>query len=117
MGGLDRAGTLLDGAGVDGVDIVDGESDILDTVTVDGEVVREDLVVGVEGGLEDEGDGILLDDVGADVAGAGLEARVGDLLEAEAGGIEGGGLLGVSDPEGDMVESLVVSDVLFVGRD
>lgn len=113
MGSLDRASALLDGAGVDGVDIVDGEGDILDTVTVEGEVVREDLVVGVEGRLEDEGDGILLDDVGADVAGAGLETRVGDLLEAEAGGVEGSGLLGVSDPEGDMVESLVVSDVLL----
>ena len=113
VGGLDRASALLDGTGVDGVDIVDGEGNILDTVTVEGEVVGEDLVVGVEGRLEDEGDGILLDDVGADVAGAGLKARVGDLLEAEAGGIEGSSLLGVSDPEGDMVESLVVSDVLL----
>lgn len=113
VGSLDGASALLDGAGVDGVDIVDGEGDILDTVTVNGEVVGEDLVVGVEGRLEDEGDGILLNDVGADVAGAGLEARVSDLLEAEAGGVEGSGLLGVSDPEGDMVESLVVSDVLL----
>jgi hypothetical protein len=31
------------------VDIVDGEGNILDTVTVEGEVVGEDLVVGVQG--------------------------------------------------------------------
>ena len=108
----DRLGTLLDGAVVDGVNVVNGECNILDTITVEGEMVREDLVVGVQGRLEDECDGILLDDVRADVAVAVLEAAVGDLLEAEAGGVVGSCLLGVSDPEDDMVESLVVSDVL-----
>lgn len=50
--------------------------------------------------------------MGADITVAGLEAAVGDLLEAEASAVEGSSLLGVSDPEDDVVESLVVSNVL-----
>lgn len=111
-GGADGLGTLLDGAVVDGLDIVDGEGNILDTITVEGEVVGEDLVVGVQGRHEDKGDLVLLDDVGADITVTGLEAAVGDLLEAEASAVEGSSLLGVSDPEDDVVESLVVSNVL-----
>jgi len=111
-GGADRLGTLLDGAVVNGLDIINSEGNILDTVTVQGQVVREDLVVGVQGRLEDEGDSVLLDDMGADITVSGLETTVGDLLEAEAGAVERGGLLGVADPEDDMVESFVVTERL-----
>lgn len=111
-GSADGLGALLDGAVVDGLDIVDSEGNILDTITVESEVVGEDLVAGVQGRHEDEGDLVLLDNVGADITVAGLEAAVGDLLEAEAGAVEGSSLLSVSDPEDDVVESLVVSNVL-----
>jgi hypothetical protein len=111
-GSTDGLGTLLDGTVVDGVNIIDSEGYILDTITMEGEVVREDFVVGVKGGLEDKGNFILLDNMGADIAVTGLETTVGNLLESKAGGVEGSSLLGISDPEDNVVESFVVSNVL-----
>lgn len=41
---------------------------------------------------------LIFDDMGADGPLAGFEALVGKVLEAEAGGVVGGSLLGVTDP-------------------
>lgn len=40
-----------------------------------------------------------------------LEALVGEVLEAESGGVETGSLLGVSDPEEDVVKAEELSEI------
>jgi len=113
VGGTNRLGALLDSTVVDGMNIINSKGNISDTVAVEGEVVGELLVVGVQRRLEDEGDPILTDNVRADIAGSSLKTAVSNVLETEASGVEGGSLLGIADPEDDVVESIVVAGLFW----
>jgi hypothetical protein len=81
------------------------ERDHARPVAVAGVVLR-DLVVGRQRAGEDEPDAALLEDVRGAVAQAGLEPRVGDLLEAEGARVVVRGLLGVADPQLDVVDAV-----------
>ena len=101
----DSARAALDGLAVGLRRIGDGEGDVLDAVAVR-EHVLGDLVVAAQRGGEDEPDVPLLDHVRRAVAHAGLGAGVGGQLEAERVLVEVGGLLGVADPELEVVPAL-----------
>src|SRR2546426_1022583 len=77
--------------------------------------VLGDLAVGTERSGEDEADVVLDQDVAGAVPHAGLQARVGDRDEAPQGPIVRGGLLGVGDPEFDVVDALEREEVLRLG--
>ena len=116
LGGLERRsraalGRLLPGRG----GVVDGEGDVVHAVAVLVDVLR-DLAVGAERRGEDEADVVLDQHVAGAVPNAGLQARVSDGGEAPQGPIVGGRLLGVGDPELDVVDALEGQEILcFVG--
>ena len=110
-------GGLLDAAGAAGgglvpglAGIVDPEGDGADAVAVLFDVAG-DLVVGAEGGGEDEADLALLENVAGAVALAGLGAGVGDQGHAKGGAVEVGGLAGVAYVELDVVGSFEGEEV------
>lgn len=57
--------------------------------------------------LEDKNAAVLLDYVRDDIARAGLKTTIGNVTEAKADGVVRGGLLGIADSEGQMVEAVV----------
>ena len=77
--------------------------------------VLGDLAVRTEGCREHEADVVLDQDIAGAVPHAGLQARVGDRGEAPQGPIVGGRLLGVGDPELDVVDALEGEEVLRLG--
>ena len=79
--------------------------DVADAVAVGAGEAR-DLVVGRERAREDEVDLALAEHVGRPVADAGLRPRVGVPVEAEGVLVVVGALLGVPDPELDVVPAL-----------
>ena len=101
----DAARAALDGLTVGSGRVGDGQGDVLDAVAVLEHMLR-DLVVAVESGGEDEADVALLDHVGRAVADAGLGPRVRGQVEAERVLVEVGGLLGVADPELEVIPAL-----------
>ena len=101
----------LDGGGVGVGGVGDRQCDHARAVAVEGVVLR-DLVAGGEGAGEDEPDAPLLEDVRGAVAQPGLEAGVGHLPEAEGARVEVGGLLGVADPELDVVDAVERHEVM-----
>ena len=74
--------------------------------------VLGDLAVGAQRAGDDDGDVVLAHHVADPVADAGLEARVGDRREAPQGAVVVGGLLGVADPELDVVDAVERQEVL-----
>ena len=86
-----------------GAGVVDGEGDVAHAVAVAGHVAG-DLVVGLEGGGEDEADVPLAQQVAGLAPRAGLRTAVGDLVEAEEQAVVGRGLAGVAHPELDVID-------------
>jgi hypothetical protein len=82
-----------------------GQRDVAHAVAV-AAVVVADLVAGHERAGEDEPDAALLEHVGDAVADTGLQARVGDLGEAERVDVEEGGLGRVARPQLDVVDAV-----------
>src|SRR5205823_14416717 len=80
------------------------EGDVLHAVAVDDEAARLG-VFGPQRRGEDEGDVALLEDVAGLVAGARLQAGVGDHVEAEGVAVEVRRLAGVADEEADVVDA------------
>jgi hypothetical protein len=93
------------------VDVGDGERDDLHAVAV-GRVVAADLMVGRQRAGEDEPDAALLEHVRGAVADAGLQPRVGDLLEAHRPRVEVRGLQRVADVELDVVDAVQRHEVI-----
>mmetsp|Transcript_30911 Transcript_30911/g.35210 ORF Transcript_30911/g.35210 Transcript_30911/m.35210 type:complete len:224 (-) Transcript_30911:67-738(-) len=89
---------------VDSTSIIDSESNISDTITVSGLMSRHLSVVS-QRGFENEVDVILLNNMGADRSLTGFQTLVSNIVETESGSVEGGGLLGVSNPENAVIES------------
>ena len=83
---------------------------VADAVAVLHLVVTHLGVARNEGRLEDEENVLLADDPRHNVALAGLEAAVRHVLEAEAGAVPRSGLLGVADPQGNVVKAVVNTD-------
>src|SRR6185369_159316 len=71
-----------------------------------------DLAVGREGAGHDEGDVVPTEDIRDAIADAGLQARVGDRGEAPQRPVVVGRLLGVPDPELDVVDAVQGQEVL-----
>ncbi len=112
---LDEAGrAALDGRAEGVVGVGDRERDDLHAVAVAG-VVLADGMAGDERAGEHEPDAALPQDEGDAVAHAGLEARVGDLLEPERLAVEVGRLGGVAHPQLDVVDAVERHEVLAGG--
>jgi hypothetical protein len=62
--------------------------------------------VGVQRRAEGVADFSVLDNMGAHISVTGLKSLVSDIFESHSGGIVSSGLLGVSNPESDMVKSI-----------
>lgn len=102
----DRHSTALDGFLENACRVIDGEGDVLHAVAVFGVVrVKFFLSFGYKWRLECEDDLAVGDDVSGVVAVAGLETLIGEELEAESASVVARCLLGVSNPEGHMVEA------------
>jgi len=91
---------------VDGGGVVAREGNVLDTISVMLVVLAHLVVSGLEGGLEDIADFSIADDVRDNVSVSGLEALVGDVLESHSGGVVRSSLLGVSNPEFNVIEAV-----------
>lgn len=91
---------------MDGGGVVAREGNVLDTISVMLVVLAHLAVVGLEGGLEDIADFSIADDVRDDVSVSSLEALVGDVFESHSGGVVRGSLLGVSNPELNVIEAV-----------
>ena len=114
----------------DGIDGVDFECNILDTVAVLLQVVVNfsqlllflggetvDLVEGAQRRSEDEGDVSVANDVGADISVTGFKTTVGDALEAHACDVVRSGLFGVTYiPVHMVVASVAGEGVSVCGR-
>src|SRR4029453_13973992 len=97
-------GAPLGGGGIGGGGVGHGQGDVADPVAVAGDVVG-DLGAGPQGAGQDQPDRPLPEDPGGAVAQAGLGPGVGDRGEAEPGAVEVGRLLGVADPQLDVVDA------------
>ena len=91
---------------MDGGGVVAREGNVLDTISVMLVVLTHLAVVGLEGGLEDIADFSITDNVRADISVSSLEALVGDVLESHSGGVVRSSLLGVSNPEFNVIEAV-----------
>mmetsp|Transcript_19254 Transcript_19254/g.29532 ORF Transcript_19254/g.29532 Transcript_19254/m.29532 type:complete len:368 (+) Transcript_19254:150-1253(+) len=113
---LDGGGSSLDGLLENASGIINGESNILDSVSVLVVVGGEILVSSrVQRGSEGKDDSSLSHNVGGEFSVSSLESLVGEVLEAESGAVEGSGLLGVANPEPNVVESMEDSDFGSLG--
>ena len=74
--------------------------------------VLRDLAAGCQRRGEDEPDVVLDQHVAGSITDAGLQPRVGDRGEAPQGPIVGGRLLGVADPELDVVDAFEGEEIL-----
>jgi hypothetical protein len=101
----DAAGATLDGFAVGLARVRNEERDVLGRVAVGGGEA-DDLAVAAEAAREHEPDLALLEDVRGAVADAGLRACVGDPVEAERLLVPVRRLLGVPDPELEVVPAL-----------
>ena len=110
----DALGAALDGLAVGVLDVGDRQRDDLHAVAVAG-LVAADLVAGRQRAGEHEADAALLEHVRRAVAHAGLQARVGDLPEAERVHVEVRGLDGVAHVELDVVDAVERHEVLGAG--
>ena len=91
----------------DAVQVLNGEGDVLDAVTMKGQVLAHHLGrlgVRLVARLEDEEDVVLADDVAGHAPLPCLQALVGHRLKAQPSTVVGGGLLGIAHPPLDMVE-------------
>lgn len=103
----DRSSATLDGLLVDARGIIDMEGNVLDAITVLRVMGIEFLVAcGIERRSERELDLAIMDNMGGPLSVASLEASVGKILEAEACTVEGSGLLGITNPEGNVIEGM-----------
>ena len=115
----DARGAALRGLAVGVLDVRHRQGDHLHAVAVGG-LVGADLVARRQRAREHEPDAALLEHVRGAVAHAGLEARVGDLLEAERVDVEERRLDRVAHVELDVVDAVQrheVDGVIGLGRD
>lgn len=103
LGGISRLGTSRDGLVVDGHTVINSESDILDTITVE-RLMGVHFLLGVlvvtVGGTESQHDTLfVLDDVGGKFSVASFQTLVGEVFETETRGVPASSLLSVTHPE------------------
>jgi hypothetical protein len=79
-------------------------------------VVSHLLVVGLKGRLENVANISIADHVRDNVSVASLESLVGDVFESHSCGVVRSSLLGVSNPEFDVIEAIEDSDSGTLGR-
>src|SRR4029450_289750 len=116
VGGLlDPAGASCGGGVLGGGGVGHAQGDVADPVAVAGDVLG-DLGAGAKRAGQQQPDRPLLEHPGGVVAQAGLGAGVGDRGEAEPGAVEVGRLLGVADPQLDMVDAEQGEGVVWGSR-
>lgn len=89
---------------VDGLGVLDVEGDVLDSVSMVNKVLVHffGTVLVVDRAETESGSLVVPDHVAGDLSLPVFKALVGEVFEPEAGGVVGGRLFGVSDPEGEV---------------
>ena len=110
-----------DGAAVDRLlenacGIINGESNVLDTITRLGLLSMEHLVsLLAKGRLEGKLDITIVNDVSRKIAVASLETFIGKELESETGAVKACGLFGVADPESHVIKAVEFANLRTLG--